>query len=54
MIIFLPNASGLVCAKNLRKWAEKAFVSRTLVFHGLLDNGYTNIKIKINKNVSSK
>jgi hypothetical protein len=24
---FLPYTSGLVCAKNLRKWAEKAFVS---------------------------
>jgi hypothetical protein len=25
LIFFLPNASGLVYAKNLRKWAEKAF-----------------------------
>jgi hypothetical protein len=32
-VYFFPNASGLPCAKNLRKWAEKAFVSSTLVFH---------------------
>jgi hypothetical protein len=35
--IFPPNASGLPCAKNLRKWAEKAFASSTLVFHGLVE-----------------
>jgi hypothetical protein len=29
LVFFLPNASGLVCAKNLRKWAEKAFASST-------------------------
>jgi hypothetical protein len=34
-VYFLPNASSLVWAKNLRKWAEKAFVSSTLVFHAL-------------------
>jgi hypothetical protein len=33
-VYFLPNMSGLVCAKNLRKWAEKAFASSTLLFHG--------------------
>jgi hypothetical protein len=33
LVYFIPNASGLVWAKNLRKWAEKAFVSSTLVFH---------------------
>jgi hypothetical protein len=36
MIIFvycLPNVSGLVCAKNLRKWAEKAFASSKLAAH---------------------
>jgi hypothetical protein len=33
IVFFLSNASGLVCAKNLRKWAEKAFASSTLVFH---------------------
>jgi hypothetical protein len=33
LIFLLPNASGLVYAKNLRKWAEKAFASSTLVFH---------------------
>jgi hypothetical protein len=32
-VYFLLNASGLVWVKNLRKWAEKAFVSSTLVFH---------------------
>jgi hypothetical protein len=31
-VFFPPNASG---AKSLRKWAEKAFASSTLVFHGL-------------------
>jgi hypothetical protein len=35
LVYFLPNTSGLVCAKNLRKWAEKAFASSTLVFHDL-------------------
>jgi hypothetical protein len=30
-VYFLPNTSGLVCAKNLRKRAEKAFASSTLV-----------------------
>jgi hypothetical protein len=34
-VFSLSNASGLVCAKNLRKWAEKAFASSTLVFHAL-------------------
>jgi hypothetical protein len=34
---FLPNASGLVWAKKLCKWAEKAFVSSTLVFHDLFE-----------------
>jgi hypothetical protein len=29
LIYFLPNARGLVCVKNLRKWAEKAFASST-------------------------
>jgi hypothetical protein len=37
VVFFIPNASGLVRAKNLRKWAEKAFASSTLVFHGLVD-----------------
>jgi hypothetical protein len=37
---FIPNASGLVCAKNLHKWAEKAFASSTLVFHGLFWSNY--------------
>jgi hypothetical protein len=32
IFFFLPNASGLVCAKKLRKWTEKAFASSTLVF----------------------
>jgi hypothetical protein len=36
-VYFLPNASGLVWAKNLRKWAEKAFVSSSVVFHDLLN-----------------
>jgi hypothetical protein len=35
LVFFLSNASGLVCAKNLHKWAEKAFASSTLVFHAL-------------------
>jgi hypothetical protein len=35
IVYFVPNTSGLVCAKNLRKWAEKAFASSTLVFHEL-------------------
>jgi hypothetical protein len=30
LVYFLPNTSGLDCAKNLRKWAEKAFASSTL------------------------
>jgi hypothetical protein len=34
-VYFVLNASGLVWVKNLRKWAEKAFVSSTLVFHAL-------------------
>jgi hypothetical protein len=33
LINFLPNTSGLVYAKNLRKWAEKAFAFSTVVFH---------------------
>jgi hypothetical protein len=37
LVYFLPNTSGLVCAKNLCKWAEKAFVSSTLVFHALTE-----------------
>jgi hypothetical protein len=32
-VFFLPNASGLVCAKNLRKWTKKAFASSTEVFY---------------------
>jgi hypothetical protein len=27
LVYLLPNTSGVVCAKNLRKWAEKAFTS---------------------------
>jgi hypothetical protein len=27
LVNFLPNASGIVGAKNLHKWAEKAFAS---------------------------
>jgi hypothetical protein len=34
-VYFLPNTSGLACAKNLCKRAEKAFASSTLVFHDL-------------------
>jgi hypothetical protein len=34
-VYFFPNASGLASATNLRKWAEKAFASSTLVFHAL-------------------
>jgi hypothetical protein len=33
LVYFLLNSSGLVGAKNLRKRAEKAFASSTLVFH---------------------
>jgi hypothetical protein len=33
LVYFLLNARGVVCAKNLRKWAEKAFASSYLVFH---------------------
>jgi hypothetical protein len=33
LVYFLPNTSSLVSAKNLRKRAEKAFASSTLVFH---------------------
>jgi hypothetical protein len=36
----IPNASGLVPAKNLRQWAEKAFASSTSVFHGLPNVGF--------------
>jgi hypothetical protein len=36
LVNFLPNASGIVGAKNLHKWAEKAFASVLLVFHDLL------------------
>jgi hypothetical protein len=35
IVYFHPNTSGLVCAKNLHKWSEKAFASSTLVFHDL-------------------
>jgi hypothetical protein len=41
VVFFIPNASGLIPAKNLRKWAEKAFASSTLVVHGLAnETGY--------------
>jgi hypothetical protein len=36
LVHFFLNASGLVCVENLRKWAEKAFASSTLVFHAQL------------------
>jgi hypothetical protein len=45
LVFFLPYASGLVCAKNLRKWAEKAFASSTLVFHALVAmHSQSNVK----------
>jgi hypothetical protein len=44
LIYFAPNTSGLVCAKRLRKWAEKAFASSTLVFHALWHKKFKNAK----------
>jgi hypothetical protein len=40
-VFFLPNASGLVYAKDLRKWAKKDFASSNPVFVTLLINVWT-------------
>jgi hypothetical protein len=42
-VFFLPNASSLVFAKKLRKWAEKAFAPSTLVFHDLVKDSKSQV-----------
>jgi hypothetical protein len=54
-VFFLPNASSLVFAKKLRKWAEKAFAPSTLVFHDLVKDSKSQVhKEEKKKDVQEK